>query len=237
MGRVIHGAPMDLVAALVDGLGLQTIVETGTFEGESAAAFRGLVNEVWTVELSDDQRARAEANNAGLDHIHYFAGESPAALAEMAKQIEGPALFWCDAHALPYTEPTDSAMPILEELQAIETFKDAGDSCILIDDARLFMAPQVHYPGFELPLIAEVFEALRQRDRYVTVLRDVVIAVPPAGRAIVDRWWLESVDGKDEVDFYCDRWIAALTPTPTEAAKLLFQSVKSATARKLGLRS
>jgi len=224
MGRVTHGPPLDLVADLIKGLDLRVAVETGTFEGATAAAFRELVPEVWTVELFPQQIAVAQARNRGIEGIHYLSGASPARLDELSAAIKGPVFFWCDAHALAHAEPSDSAMPICDELRAIGNFSGAAESCILIDDARLFMGPHVLYPGHELPLLTDILALLVTENRYVTILHDVIIAVPAGAKPIVDRWWYETCGSRDEVDIYCDRWLAALDAPPSIAAKRLGMS-------------
>lgn len=59
---------------------------------------------------------------------------------------------------------------------------------MLIDDARLFLAPPPPpHDREQWPSFMQVMDALRARhERYVTVFEDVIVAVPLSARATVE---------------------------------------------------
>jgi hypothetical protein len=205
LGAVFPGIPADLARQLVEGLGLTRAVETGTHLGDSTRALRGMVPEMWTVELSPDYMARAREALEDLDNIHFVAGSSDEVLRTLAPTIDQPAVYWLDAHWCELgTAGASAQCPVLAEIEAVDTAPAGDRSVILIDDARFFLgAPLPTYRREDWPTFMEVVDALRARhDRYVTVLADVVIATPLEGRKVVEAWYLSTVfrDLRDERD-------------------------------------
>lgn len=106
--------------------------------------------------------------------------------------LHRPALFWLDAHwSGGPTAGEQNECPVLDEIRAINDWSLSAESCILIDDARLFFGPPP--PPHKLdqwPTFTEISDTLRVvGDRYVTVLDDVVIAIPRAYKKVVDAYW------------------------------------------------
>jgi hypothetical protein len=62
-------------------------------------------------------------------------------------------------------------------------------------------------------------------DRYVTILDDVVIAVPANLRPVVDEWWLKQVTDREGRDAHEQSLWEAYNPKPRAAARLLVKSV------------
>ena len=192
MGEVFSGIPVPLARALVDGLGLGLAVETGTHLGESAALLSEMVDHVWTVELSHDLVERARARLGETMAITVLEGDSPAVLAGLAPRIDGPALYWLDAHwCTGDTAGFEAQCPLLREIEALDASPTAAESAILIDDARFFLAcPFPEYRRGDWPTFMEVVDLLRARHpRYVTTLLDVIIAGPPEARLVVEGFW------------------------------------------------
>jgi len=197
MGLFFPGLPTPLAQALVDGLGLEVGVETGTHLGEGAAALSALLGRVWTVELSHDYAQRARARYGADSRITFLEGSSPVVLATLAPSIDRPALYWLDAHwCAADTAGYESQCPLLGEIEALELSPSAGRSAILIDDASFFTAcPLPQYRRADWPTFMEVADRLRARHpRYVTTILDVIAAGPPESQAVVEAFWLARLD-------------------------------------------
>jgi len=192
MGLVYSGIPTPLAEALVDGLGLEVAVETGTNLGDSTAVLGEMVDRVWTVELSPKYAAWARDRHAAAPGITVLEGDSATVLAGLAPRIHRPTLYWLDAHwCAGDSAGYEAQCPLLGEIEALETSPSAAESAILIDDASFFLAcPYPDYRRSDWPTFVEVADRLRARHpRYVTTLLDVIIATPPAGRGLVERFW------------------------------------------------
>jgi hypothetical protein len=202
MGSVTFSIPFDLATALLEATGLRFAVETGTYLGGTAGQLAGVVDEVWTVELKADILAQASERLASFDNIHLVEGYSPEVLPGLLTEVPGPALFWLDGHGGTFgADDVPSHIlecPVLEELTAIEAWPHAARSVILIDDARAFFGTLLHHRP-DWPTFVDVADALG-RDRYVTVLDDVVIAVPLEVRPVVDAWWRGKLQERDGLD-------------------------------------
>ena len=118
----------------------------------------------------------------------------------------------------------------MEEITAIDAFPWSERSCILIDDARLFLGPPGEpYRREDWPSFIEVLDLLRARfPRFVTVLNDVIIAGPPQMQPIVDGYWLGVLERKE--DAY-SQMIRALNPPPATAARNLARAIAPTSAR------
>jgi hypothetical protein len=202
MGSVTFGIPLDLATALVEAAGLRYGVETGTYLGGSALALADLLDTVWSVELKPEILAQARERTAHRPSIHLVEGYSPEVLPGILAQVPGPALFWLDGHGGTFGANDVPAhikeCPVLDELAAITAHPHAARSVVLIDDARAFFGPLLHHRR-DWPSFLEVADALG-RDRYVTVLDDVVIAVPHDLRPVVDDWWVGKLEQREGLE-------------------------------------
>ena len=117
---------------------LQNLVETGTFQGDMVEAQRENFRTIITIELGDQLHEAAVRRFAAFKQITVLHGDSGKMLPEAISRIEGPALFWLDAHySKGVTARGDEETPILKELTLIAGRRQARD-VILIDDARHF---------------------------------------------------------------------------------------------------
>ena len=202
MGSVTFSIPFDLATVLVRAEGLRHAVETGTYLGHSAEMLAGIVEHVWSVELKPEILAQARERLGEQPRIHLYEGYSPVVLPEILKELDGPALYWLDGHGGTFGAddvPQDiKECPVLDELAAIAEYPYAERSVILIDDARAFFGPLLHHRP-DWPTFLEVAEALG-KDRYVTALDDVIIAVPGDLRPVVDAWWRGKLEERDGLD-------------------------------------
>jgi hypothetical protein len=113
-------------------------IETGTFEGKMTDAQKENFRRIVTIELDRALYASAKQRFKEVQHIHVLHGDSGVMLVEALRLVNGPTLFWLDAHySGGVTAKTDLQTPILKELSIIASRGNCGD-LILIDDARLF---------------------------------------------------------------------------------------------------
>lgn len=231
MGAVQHGVPIELVTALVDACELTVAVETGTFRGDSTAELDGLVGQVWTVEADDQFYSSATHRFRDSPTISVVHGNSETGLTTLLAKVDGPAIFWLDAHALPSniihtTVDQEAPCPVEAELIALRGFPHINDSCVLIDDARLFFGPHPAYIHQNWPRFTSLATTLGAMGlTYVTALDDVIIAVPEKMGYVVDSWWLARMqerNGEEFHKFLCKR---LREPSTSTAMKLLAQSL------------
>lgn len=237
MGLVTFGVPMDLAKALVEAGQLKAAVETGTYLGDSAISLRSIVLEVWSVELLDEIYTQAQSNVGKRDGITLLKGYSPDVMSDIAEKVTGPALFWLDGHGgtdgVPEVASKYKQCPVVEELEAIEKFPSASGACILIDDARAFFGPMLQHNRDHWPTFLEIADRLRSgADRYVTVLDDVIIAVPSALRGTVDEWWRSKLAQRHGFEAMQERVQQLADPTPLEASLRLLRSLLPARERE-----
>ncbi len=91
-----------------------------------------------TIELASALYDAARLRFASFNHIHVLNGDSATMLPEAIRLVDGPVLYWLDAHySGGVTARGDMETPILKELALIADRKETGD-VVLIDDARLF---------------------------------------------------------------------------------------------------
>jgi hypothetical protein len=144
---------------------------------------------VVTVERSDEFYERARQVLEPLANVRQVKSHSGEALRSLDSR-EGGTLYWLDAHwSGGETAGSDDPCPLIAELDAI----GAGDpnDCLLIDDAREFSSP----PDDRWPTLVEVLDAVRRErsGHYVTVVHDLVLAVPESARDIVDAFGRQHV--------------------------------------------
>jgi hypothetical protein len=150
-GRPIPAPPIVKQRILKDTLRdhrLDTLVETGTFTGETVAALAPRVRRLVSIELDPRLHAGARERLAGLPHVELLQGDSAVVLPRVLAGLQEPALFWLDGH---YTGPqsarTDVDSPIVAEIAALLDHQVEGH-VVLIDDAREFTGTG-GYPTFD----------------------------------------------------------------------------------------
>jgi hypothetical protein len=164
-------------------------VETGTFQGDSLRWASQHFERVWTVEISAQYQDEAKAKVGALPNVEFVLGNSAEQLGRICPDLTGPALFWLDAHAGAGFFGTDDNCPLLAELDAC-LVQAKADHCILIDDARAFVAPPP--PPFDhrkWPSLDEVIAVVLRRGGYhVAVISDVMTVVPAGLRDLVAQY-------------------------------------------------
>lgn len=155
---------------------LRTFVETGTFRGETIEFLLPEVDEVHSVELSDELHAAAAQKFEGQTKVHLHKGDSGKILPEIIDGLAKPALIWLDAHySAKVTAHGPEETPILAELRAVFGCSKAGH-VILIDDAREFEDKSTY------PALDEV-RKIAKANGYHYECRFDLIRLTPRGQA------------------------------------------------------
>ena len=148
-----------------------TLIETGTYLGETVEDTRGVFEHVWSIEI-DEQLHEAAARQFAADaNVTIVRGDSAKVLPSMLATQEGPVLFWLDGHySGGTTSRGDSDTPILAELEAVLA-RSRDDDVILIDDAR-------HFGTGDYPTIAKVTAVIsaRRPEWQIEVRSDIIRA-------------------------------------------------------------
>jgi hypothetical protein len=185
----VGGVPHQLALELRDELGLVRAVETGTYHGGTTRELVAMFEHVVTIELSAELFATTSVELASLTGLTALQGDSAALLPSLV-DADVPTLWFLDGHwSGGATAGQDFECPVLAEIAALAD--GHPDDCVLIDDARLFAAPPPppHDP-IQWPTLMQVLDALRaaHTDHHLTVLADLVIAVPSRAKTIADRF-------------------------------------------------
>ncbi len=153
---------------------LKTMVETGTFHGETGFAMKDIFARFVTIELSPDLHAAAVRRLSRFPNIECRLGDSSVVLPELLQTIEEPCLFWLDAHYSGfYTAKGELETPISAELGAVLRHK-VRNHIVLIDDARCFDGTH------DYPRLAELRESVLslRPDMAFTVEHDIIRITP-----------------------------------------------------------
>lgn len=127
----------------MQGHGYRTFVETGTFQGDTAARMAAFGFEVCTIELSEELHRRAVERFAGQPKVRCLQGDSADVLPGVVAALTQPALFWPDGHYSGEGIATaEVETPVLAEIACLAAERERRpeliDRCSLyIDDIRL----------------------------------------------------------------------------------------------------
>src|SRR5689334_17814500 len=78
--------------------GLRVLVETGTYRADTVRALRRDFDTIFSIELDETLHADAVTRCAGQSNAVLMKGDSAVVLPEVLARLDGPALFWLDAH-------------------------------------------------------------------------------------------------------------------------------------------
>jgi len=133
------GIPKTQTGYLKKIMGIEVFIEGGTYQGDTAKEMSWLFNKVYTIEKSEHMYELAKNNIGNINNVVLLKGDTRQHLEKILLDNDN-ILFWLDAHwsgGLTYGE--EDECPLIEELNII--FKHSKNFVILIDDARLFLAP------------------------------------------------------------------------------------------------
>lgn len=173
MTTLRHAPIASFVERLQRRYGMTTLVETGTFEGESTLWAAQRFRRVVTIDISLEFQDAALAACAEHSNVEFLRGDTRLVLPGVMASLDGPAVFWLDAHSAPGLFGKADDWPALEELEIIDLSPFAH--FVLIDDAHCFM------PGTPHPA-CPTFDQVRARAKegaYVCKIHHDVIALVP----------------------------------------------------------
>ena len=124
---------------LVKQFNIQTIIETGTYLGDTTIELSKMVPYVYTVEANEENFDISQAKLSNYGNVDCLFGKSQNVLKELLQNcpVTKPLFFYLDAHWEDYN-------PLLDELIIIS--QHAKDSVIVIHD---FMVPNHPEFGFD----------------------------------------------------------------------------------------
>lgn len=173
-----RGLPKALILQLQAHYHIETFIETGTFQAKTARWAAQHFKTVLTIEQAKSLYDKVAA--LPVKNITFIYGDSRQHLVPIVNELIQPAIFWLDGHwSGSETYGKEDECPLLEEIAALNT--SPVMHFILIDDARLFLAPPPYPHQREAwPEIETVIKALKTRHPYqIIIFQDVIVAVPP----------------------------------------------------------
>ena len=146
MGLINFGVPEEEIEFLKHIMKLDVFVEGGTYKGGTAKSMGEKFRKIFTIEKSDIMFEIAKENLKDTNNITLLKGDTREHLDSIIANNEN-ILFWLDAHwSGGDTYGEEDECPLIEELDII--FKYNKNYVILIDDARLFLAPPPYPHNF-----------------------------------------------------------------------------------------
>jgi len=204
LGAVTFSLDSDLVKALKSILPLDIFVETGTFHGDTIAEIYPYFTKAISIELSEELSREANARFSNQPSVEISQGESSEVLKKLTPELDDASvLYWLDAHwcIAENTAGSESQCPLLDELKSISVINDK--SVILIDDARLFLAPPpkphevTQWPEFD-EIVRMLFKLSSKHE--LMVVNDVIAFYPKSAAEAVTQYarengvdWLEII--------------------------------------------
>jgi hypothetical protein len=149
-----------------------TLVETGTYFGDTIWEQRKNFRELYSIELSRELFERAQKRFARVKNVTLLNGDSGREIQKVLAKLESRALFWLDGHySGGITAKGEKECPILEELQHI--FESRIEHTILIDDARCFVGEN------DYPTISELADYVKTYGRHsLKIQNDIIVLLP-----------------------------------------------------------
>jgi hypothetical protein len=139
VGEINFGAPENEIKFLKKLLKLDVFVEGGSYTGGTSKKMSKTFKKVYTIEKSDVMYGVAKKSLEGIGNITLLKGDTREHLSSIIESNDNM-IFWLDAHwSGGDTYGKTDECPLVEELQII--FKNMMNCVVLIDDARLFLAP------------------------------------------------------------------------------------------------
>ncbi|MEI8390340.1 MAG: hypothetical protein WCG23_10710 [bacterium] len=134
--------PQDKIQIIIDyatDYNCSTLVETGTYLGDTTWGVKDSIQNIYSIELSEELYNTAKKRFMDYPNIHLLQGDSSDILPQLLDSINKQnIIFWLDGHySGDITAKGKKETPILEELCAIRDYQ-IKNSLILIDDSRCF---------------------------------------------------------------------------------------------------
>lgn len=136
MGKIWFGIPQNIALGLIVDYGLTVFVETGTFEGTTAAWAAENFTQVITIEVNPRWHQYASDKYDAFDNVRFVLGDSRTELPKALEYLNRRALVWLDAHWTRNVLGQQMDCPIRQELEALA--KCNHKHVIMIDDAHFW---------------------------------------------------------------------------------------------------
>jgi hypothetical protein len=134
-----HIVKIETIKSVSEKFGLDVLVETGTYMGDTIDILKSSFSEIYSIELDEKLFKRAKKLFKDFPGIKIIQGDSTVILPKLIKKYNKPVLFWLDAHYSGIgTARGKENSPVSQELKAILNHK-VKNHVILIDDAREFV--------------------------------------------------------------------------------------------------
>ena len=155
---------------------LDTLIETGTFQGAMIQATKHYFQQVFSIELNYPLFWSASKKFAADPNVKIIFGDSAEKLPALISTIQKPCLFWLDGHYIPLSAEAAKGSkdtPILQELDSILEHP-VRNHVILIDDARCFIGPNPLLNDFPTIQELEAYVLTKRPDMQYTVKNDII---------------------------------------------------------------
>lgn len=174
MGIVQPGIPKKECEFLKKNLNLNIFIEGGTYYGDTAKYASEIFEKVFTIEKSKTIYEKIK-NLSFKDNVKLLGGDTRDYLDKITFENDN-ILYWLDSHwSGGETYGEDDECPLLEELKIIFNYKK--NFVILIDDARLFLAPPPLPHKIEnWPIIREITN-VTPKDYEILIYDDVIYII------------------------------------------------------------
>lgn len=154
---------------------LKTMVETGTYRGDTVEAMKETFERIVTIELSPKYYRRARERFAPDPNVELIQGDSGDVLGQVMKTIDQPTLFWLDGHySGGETAMGECSTPIYKELSHVLQNQEMHH-VIVIDDACCF-GDSPAYPTIDA---LKDFVHAKNPDLNIEVKDDMIRITPP----------------------------------------------------------
>jgi len=176
MGLINFGVPEKETEFLKQHMNLEVFVEGGTYMGGTAKKMAENFRKVYTIEKSDVMYEKAKENLKDISNIDMLKGDTREHLKDILDKNDN-ILFWLDAHwSGGDTYGEEDECPLIEELEII--FDYPKNYVILIDDARLFLAPPPYPHDFKnWQSMKDIFNVIPQNWSFIEY-EDVIYLYP-----------------------------------------------------------
>jgi hypothetical protein len=143
-----HSVKQQTIMEFAERYHLKILVETGTYFGNMVEAMKPYFRKIYSIELSNDLYNKAKQRFSGDEKVTIVQGDSGTELGNLIRILDGPALFWLDAHySSGITVRGEKDTPIYEELDQILSTSERRN-VVIIDDARCFGSDPA-YPSID----------------------------------------------------------------------------------------
>ena len=183
MGAISFSLDVDLARLMQRELHCTTFFESGGFEGDTVAKMEGLFERVISVEIAPSYAQGLLSRFSNSKYVEIIEGDSASTLEKMKPELSAAhALYWLDAHWCD-ANAVDAAIhqcPLLRELAALGSLN--AHSAVIIDDARLFLAPPLaphevsDWPTWSQ--ISRLIESNTGQTHEVMVVNDCILVFP-----------------------------------------------------------